>query len=59
MQWIPLSFLAVKIGVFYVIYYAFLSAYFVAMMLIFYQTLDDNEPKWKGPEKGIIGMNPG
>jgi len=48
-----------KIGVFYVIYYAFLSAYFVAMMLIFYQTLDDNEPKWKGPEKGIIGMNPG
>ena len=59
MQWIPLSFLAVKIGVFYVVYYAFLSAYFVAMMLIFYQTLDDNEPKWKGPEKGIIGMNPG
>lgn len=53
------SFFAVKIGVFYVIYYAFLSAYFVAMMLIFYQTLDDNEPKWKGPERGIIGENPG
>ena len=53
------SFFTVKITVFYVIYYAFLSAYFVAMMLIFYQTLDDHEPKWKGPEKGIIGVNPG
>ena len=52
-------FFTVKIGVFYVIYYAFLSAYFTAMMYIFYQTLDDNEPKWKGPERGIIGENPG
>ena len=50
---------AVKIGVFYVLYYAFLSAYFVLMMWVFYQTLSDKEPKWKGPERGIIGVNPG
>ena len=52
-------FFAVKIGLFYLVYYAFLSAYFVAMMFIFYQTLDDHEPTWKGPERGIIGENPG
>jgi Sodium / potassium ATPase beta chain len=31
----------VKIGVFYVIYYAFLAGFFMGMLLIFYQTLDE------------------
>jgi hypothetical protein len=34
-------FVSVKIGLFYVIYYAFLAGFFMGMLLIFYQTLDD------------------
>ena len=48
----------VKIGLFYVIYYAFLAGFFVAMLIIFYQTLDDKMPKWQN-SNGIIGTNPG
>jgi sodium/potassium-transporting ATPase subunit beta len=48
-----------KIGLFYLVYYTFLTGYFVAMMLIFYQTLDDHHPKWMGKHGGIIGENPG
>ncbi len=44
---------------FYVIYYILLAGYFAAMMFIFYQTLDDDKPKWMGKERGIIGENPG
>ncbi len=47
-----------KIGVFYVIYYTLLTLYFLAMLWIFYQTLDDKEPKWQNAN-GIIGTNPG
>jgi len=47
-----------KIGLFYVIYYAFLAGFFVAMLIIFYQTLDDTMPKWQN-SNGIIGTNPG
>jgi len=47
-----------KIGLFYVIYYAFLAGFFVAMLLVFYQTLDDTIPKWQN-SNGIIGTNPG
>jgi hypothetical protein len=32
---------AVKIGLFYVIYYAFLAGFFMGMLLIFYTTLDN------------------
>ena len=54
---------AVKITVFYIIYYAFLSAFFIAMLLIFYQTLNDptadlGAPRWLAGN-GIIGDNPG
>ncbi len=49
---------AVKIGVFYVIYYTLLTLYFLAMLWIFYQTLDDKKPKWENAN-GIIGTNPG
>jgi sodium/potassium-transporting ATPase subunit beta len=47
-----------KIGVFYVIYYAFLTGFFAAMLVIFYQTLDEKVPKWQN-SNGIIGTNPG
>jgi len=47
-----------KIGVFYIIYYAFLAGFFMGMLLIFYQTLDDKKPRWLN-SNGIIGGNPG
>jgi len=52
-----------KITVFYIIYYAFLAAFFIAMLLIFYQTLNDPKtdlgaPRWLAGN-GIIGDNPG
>lgn len=47
-----------KIGVFYIIYYALLAGFFMGMLLIFYQTLDDKVPRWQNTN-GIIGGNPG
>lgn len=47
-----------KIGLFYVIYYAFLAGFFMGMLLIFYQTLDNKIPRWLN-SNGIIGANPG
>jgi len=47
-----------KIGLFYVIYYACLAGFFMAMLVVFYQTLDDEVPKWLN-SNGIIGDNPG
>lgn len=52
------SFFSVKIGVFYIIYYALLTGFFMAMLVVFYQTLDDEVPKWTNVD-GIIGDNPG
>lgn len=51
-------FFSVKIGVFYIIYYAFLTGFFLAMLVVFYQTLDEEVPKWTNVD-GIIGDNPG
>jgi len=47
-----------KIGLFYIIYYACLAGFFIVMLLIFYQTLDDHHPKWQN-SNGLIGSNPG
>jgi len=47
-----------KIGVFYIVYYALLAGFFMGMLLIFYQTLDDKVPRWQN-SNGIIGGNPG
>lgn len=47
-----------KITAFYVLYYAFLAGYFIAMLVIFYQTLDHKKPRWQN-SNGIIGDNPG
>lgn len=47
-----------KIGIFYLIYYTLLTLYFLVMLYIFYQTLDDKAPKWQ-TSSSIIGENPG
>lgn len=47
-----------KITVFYIIYYLFLAGFFIVMLLVFKQTLSQDEPKWLGAN-GIIGDNPG
>uniref|UniRef100_A0A646QIL4 ATPase-b2 n=1 Tax=Hemiscolopendra marginata TaxID=943146 RepID=A0A646QIL4_9MYRI len=47
-----------KVGLFYLIFYAGLSAFFAVMLVIFYQTLDNYEPKWQ-QERSVIGTNPG
>ena len=52
------SFLAVKITLFYIIYYSFLSAFFIVMLLAFFRTLDDTQPTWKMESGGLIGSNP-
>jgi len=52
----PISWL--QITVFYIVYYLFLTAFFMGMLLAFFQTLDEKEPTWKG-EDGLIGSNPG
>lgn len=49
---------AAKILLFYVLFYAVLAGFFAAMLAVFYQTLDENKPKWQ-LENGLIGNNPG
>ena len=44
--------------VFYVVLYAFLAAFFAAMLLVFFQTLDLYQPRWQN-SNGLIGTNPG
>jgi len=54
----PLSWL--KITVFYLIYYSLLACFWIACLVIFFQTLpeDVNGPKWQ-QDWGLIGKNPG
>ncbi|GAB0095243.1 Sodium/potassium-transporting ATPase subunit beta-2 [Sergentomyia squamirostris] len=47
-----------KILFFYIVFYVALCGFFAAMLAVFYQTLDDNMPKWQ-LENGLIGTNPG
>jgi len=47
-----------KILAFYVVFYAVLAGFFAAMLYVFYQTLDENKPKWQ-LDNGLIGANPG
>jgi len=43
---------------FYIIYYSCLAAFWAAMLMIFFTTLKDGEPKWIGAES-LIGVSPG
>ncbi|XP_014608857.1 sodium/potassium-transporting ATPase subunit beta-2-like [Polistes fuscatus] len=47
-----------KILLFYVLFYAVLCGFFVAMLAVFYQTLDPEAPKWQ-LNSSLIGTNPG
>lgn len=53
------TFSSVKITVFYIIYYSFLTLFFMLMLFAFFATLDDKEPSWDTTSNGIIGKNPG
>jgi sodium/potassium-transporting ATPase subunit beta len=50
--------LTAKIILFYLVFYAALTGFFAAMLVVFYQTLDNKMPKWRLDES-IIGSNPG
>ena len=47
-----------KIGVFYLVYYAFLAGFFMLMLLAFFATLSSDSPTYD-TETGLIGKNPG
>ncbi|GFW54554.1 hypothetical protein TNCV_2232281 [Trichonephila clavipes] len=47
-----------KISLFYVIFYACLAAFWTCMLVVFYQTLEDDQPKWK-LDSSRIGSSPG
>ncbi|XP_064455533.1 sodium/potassium-transporting ATPase subunit beta-like [Ornithodoros turicata] len=47
-----------KITVFYIIFYACLTAFWTIMLIVFYQTLDAFEPKWT-LDSSTIGTVPG
>ena len=48
-----------KITVFYIIYYSFLTLFFMLMLFAFFATLNDTQPSWDTTSNGIIGSNPG
>eukprot|EP00745_Piridium_sociabile_P006248 TRINITY_DN140246_c0_g1_i1.p1 TRINITY_DN140246_c0_g1~~TRINITY_DN140246_c0_g1_i1.p1 ORF type:complete len:299 (+),score=51.49 TRINITY_DN140246_c0_g1_i1:82-978(+) len=47
-----------EIGLFYLIYYACLAGFFVGMLAVFYQTVDEKRPKLTGTSSLLKG-NPG
>ena len=47
-----------KIGVFYLIYYSCLAAFFAASLFIFFTTVDDKQPSQTG-DNSLIKSNPG
>jgi hypothetical protein len=47
-----------KIILFYILFYSGLIGFFLAMMAVFYQTIDLRIPKWQ-QDKSVIGNNPG
>ena len=47
-----------EIGIFYLIYYSCLAAFFISMIAIFYQTVDINKPKLTG-DSSLLKGNPG
>lgn len=58
LQIIFFLFSTAKILLFYVVFYAVLAGFFAAMLAVFWQTLDENKPKWQ-LDNGLIGSNPG
>ena len=50
--------ISAKITLFYIVYYTFLTAFFIAMLLVFFTTLKDDRPTWTMEDGGLIGSNP-
>lgn len=50
--------LSAEIGFFYLVYYTMLFGFFVGMLAVFYQTVDDNAPKLTG-DASLLKANPG
>ncbi|KDR20642.1 sodium/potassium-transporting ATPase subunit beta-2-like [Zootermopsis nevadensis] len=47
-----------KILLFYILFYSGLVGFFLAMIAVFYQTIDLKIPKWQ-QDRSVIGSNPG
>jgi len=47
-----------QITVFYIVLYAFLAGFFAALLTVFFQTLDENTPRWT-MQSSLLGTNPG
>ena len=47
-----------QITIFYIVLYAFLAGFFSALLIIFFQTVDNHQPKWK-LDDSLIGNSPG
>jgi len=52
----PLSWLLITI--FYIIYYSCLAGFWALMLFIFFQTIDNSEPKWTHDSGSLIGRSP-
>ena len=51
----PMSWLLIT--VFYIIYYTFLTAFFILMLQVFFTTLDEKRPTWTMEDGGLIGVS--
>lgn len=51
-------FFSAKILLFYLIFYAALAGFFAGLLVIFWQTLETDKPKWQ-LDASLIGSNPG
>ena len=49
--------ISVRITLFYIIYYTFLTAFFIVMLQVFFKTLREDRPTWTMEDGGLIGLN--
>lgn len=47
-----------QIIVFYIVLYSFLAGFFAGLLMVFFQTLNVEQPTWT-MEASLIGTNPG
>ena len=48
--------ISVKITLFYIIYYTFLTGFFIVMLQVFFKTLREDRPTWTMEDGGLIGL---
>ena len=49
--------ISVRITLFYIIYYTFLTAFFIVMLQVFFKTLREDRPTWTMEDGGLIGLS--